>query len=309
MNKASTNMNTVKLAPLLLIFAEVAKQRSFTGAAKKLELSKSAISQQIKRLESELNMQLLARNTRGIALTQAGETLLARCELLSEQLANAVNDIQQVRAQPHGIFKISVPPFFERDIIVPAIRQLCLEFPRIEPELVITGRWQDLIEHKLDAAIFGGVLKDSNYKAQSIGKVSDMFCATPNYLLRHGSPDTVADLQQHKYIASRWQKGDLTLIDKQQGIEHTLSLSHFAHTNNLPTLVEMTLADMGIALLPEFIAKQEIRRGQLVHVLPNHHGRPWHFYFLHRYQDQKPAYVERFYVLVTHYFKLVMSGN
>lgn len=300
-------MNTVKLAPLLLIFAEVAKQRSFTGAAKKLALSKSAISQQIQRLESELGMQLLARNTRGIALTQFGETLLARCELLSEQLANVVNDIQQVKAQPSGIFKISVPPFFERNIIVPAIRQLSLEFPLIEPELVITGKWQDLIEHQLDAAIFGGTLKDSNYKAQSIGKVSDLFCATANYLQRHGTPVTLMDLQQHKYIASSWQKGQLTLIDRQKEVESTLTLQHFAQTNNLPTLVEMTLADMGIALIPEFISKQEIRRGHLVHLLPNYHGRPWHFYFLHRYQGNKPAYVERFYQLVKHFFMLVSS--
>ena len=300
-------MNTIKLAPLLLIFAEVAKQRSFTGAAKKLALSKSAVSQQIKRLENELNMQLLARNTRGVVLTQLGETLLLRSELLSEQLANAVSDIQKVKAQPSGRFKISVPPFFERNIIVPAIRQLCFEFPLIEPELVISSKWQDLIEHQLDVTIFGGTLKNSNYKAQSIGKVSDIFCATANYLQRHGTPETLTELQQHKYIASNWQKDQLTLIDKQQKLEQTLLLKHCAQTNNLPTLMEMTLADMGIALIPEFISKQAISHGNLVHLLPNYHSRPWSFYFLHRYQSNKPAYVERFYRFVKHYFVMVNS--
>lgn len=298
-------MNTVRLAPLLLIFAEVAKQQSFTGAAKKLALSKSAISQQIKKLENELGLQLLARNTRGVVLTQAGETLLSRSELLSEQLANALGDIQKAKDQPSGTFKVSVPPFFERNIIVPSLRQLCLEYPLIEPELIFTGKWQDLIEHQLDAAIFGGNLKDNNYKAQSIGKVSELFCATANYLQHYGTPSTLTELRQHKYIASSWQKGQLTLIDKQNKSEQSLLIEHFAHTNSLPTLVEMTLADMGIALIPEFISRQKIIHGHLVHLLPNYHGRPWHFYFLHRYQGNKPAYVERFYQLVRHYFAMM----
>lgn len=298
-------MNTIKLAPLLLIFAEVARQGSFTGASKKLGLSKSAISQQIKRLETELDLQLLARNTRGVVLTQVGETLLTRSELLSEQLANAVNDIQKVKDQPSGTFRISLPPFFERNIIVPALHQLCLEYPLIKPELVVTGRWQDLIEHQLDAAIFGGTLKDSNYKAQSIGKVRDLFCATANYLQRNGAPESLDELSEHKYLASHWQNNKLTLIDQRNRTDRVFSLEHYALTNNLSTLVEMTLSDMGIALLPEFVCQQELNRGDLVQLLPDYHGRPWHFYFLHRYQNNKPAYVERFYQLVKHYFSVV----
>ncbi|MGB0733564.1 MAG: LysR family transcriptional regulator [Pontibacterium sp.] len=296
-------MNIIKLAPLLLIYAEVAKQRSFTKAAKKLSLSKSAVSQQIKRLESELNMQLLARNTRGVVLTQIGETLLSRCELLSEQLANAVGDIQQVKAQPSGPFKISVPPFFERSIVVPALRQLCLEYPCITPELVITGKWQDLIEHQLDAAIFGGTLRDSNYKAQSIGKVRDVFCATANYLQYSGTPTSLEELNNQKYIASAWHQGTLKLVDKRDDAEHNIDITPTLSTNSLSTLVEMTQADMGLALIPEFISQPKIRKGHLVQVLPEYHGRPWHFYFLHRYQGNKPIYVERFYRLVCHYFR------
>lgn len=297
-------MNTIKLAPLLLIFAEVARQKSFTRAAKKLASSKSAVSQQIKRLEDALDMQLLARNTRGVVLTAQGETLFARSELLAEQLANAVSDIKQVKSQPSGKFKVSVPPFFERNIIVPALQQLCLEFPLIEPELVVTGRWQDLIENELDAAIFGGHLKDSNYKAQLVGKVKDVFCASANYIQRHGQPESLDDLLQHKYIGSAWQRGVLNLIDTDNNSEVELSLPHTALTNNLPTLTEMAVADMGIALLPEFVAKGEIRRGNLVPLLPNYHGRPWRFQFIHRYQSSKPVYVERFYQLVKNYFSV-----
>lgn len=292
----------------MLIFSEVARLRSFTGAAKKLELSKSAISQQIKRLENELGIQLLVRNTRGVVLTPPGETLLARSEMLNEQLSSALSDIQKIKAQPSGKFKISVPPFFERNIIVPALRQLCLEFPLIEPELVVTGKWQDLREHQLDAVIFGGTLKDSNYKAQSIGKVTDLFCASANYLQHNGKPKTLEDLPQHKYLASSWQKEQLTLINRQQRSEHVVSISHSSLTNSLSSLVDMTLADMGFALIPDFICQPEISRGKLVHILPNYHGLAWHFYFIHRY-DNKPAYVERFYQLIKNYFLILHNGG
>lgn len=300
-------MNTVKLAPLLLIFAEVARAKSFTGAAKKLELSKSAVSQQIKRLEDALDMQLLARNTRGVVLTAQGETLFARSELLAEQLANAVRDVEQAKLQPSGVFKVSVPPFFERNIVVPALHQLSFEFPLLEPELVVTGRWQDLIEHQLDAAIFGGNLKDSNYKAQLVGKVNDVFCASANYVQRHGMPQSLKELNQHKYIASHWQRDNINLVDNTDGSELRFFIAHSARTNNLPTLTEMTVAGMGISLLPEFVACGEIRRGNLVQLLPSYHGRPWRFQFIHRYQSAKPAYVERFYQLIKHYFAVENS--
>jgi DNA-binding transcriptional LysR family regulator len=295
-------MNTIKLTPLLLIFAEVAKQQSYTQAAKKLNLSKSAISQQIKRLEESLELQLLARNTRGVKLTPVGEILLARSELLTEQIANAVHDINLVKAQPSGAFKVSVPPFFERNIVIPALQQLCLEFPLIKPELVVTGKWQDLIEHNLDAAIFGGNLKDSNYKAQSIGKVRDVFCASPNYIHQAGIPENLAALQQNKFIATPWQQGTLKLFDGAKNEECDINLSHFAQTNSVSTLVDMALGHMGIALIPEFIAHQELRRGHLLRVLPKIYGKAWHFYYLHRYQGNKPAHVQRFYQLIRHYF-------
>lgn len=179
-------MNTIKLAPLLLIFVEVANKRSFTLAAKKLGLSKSAISQQIKRLEEATGQQLLVRNTRGVILTSVGESLLARSELLREQLSLALTELDCVKDQPAGSFRVSIPPLFDKNVLVPALRQLCIEFPLIKPEIIVTARWQDLIEHSLDAAIFGGNLKDCNYRALSIGKVTEIFCASPGYLKQYG---------------------------------------------------------------------------------------------------------------------------
>lgn len=303
-------LNTIKITPLLLIFVEVANQKSFTKASKKLGLSKSAVSQQIKRLEAEVKMQLLARNTRGVVLTSCGEALFKRCELLNSQIHHVMQDIQQVKVQPSGKFKVSVPPFFEQNIVTPALKQLLIEYPLIEPELVITGRWLDLIEHQLDVAIFGGDMRDSEYKAQSIGRINDVFAASPNYLKQNGQINSLHDLIKgsHRIIATPWHKGRLELLEHNKAIQQ--ELPHCLFTNSLVTLIDMVERDMGIALLPHSIIKQKVIAGQLtqafkhnlVQILPTIKGRDWHFYFIHRYQTNKPDHISRFYQLISFYF-------
>ncbi|MFS1457223.1 LysR family transcriptional regulator [Vibrio splendidus] len=302
MNRVFNNMNSVKLAPLLLIFVEVAQKRSFTAAAKKLGLSKSAISQQIKRLEEATGHQLLVRNTRGVVLTTIGEALLSRSELLSEQLSLTLTELDSAKEQPSGVFKVSIPPFFEKGIVIPAIRQLCLEFPKIQPEVVVAGGWQDLIEHSLDVAIFGGDLKDCNYRALSIGKVAEIFCASPRYIKRNGLLQDIDQLSAHCFIATPWQNRELQLFDNDQQKKQLFTVDHSAKTNSLSTALEMALCDMGIVLYPEFLAQQALMSEQLVRVLPEVQGRAWHFYFLHQYQKDKPIHVNRFYQLLCHYF-------
>lgn len=301
-------MNTIKLAPLLLIFVEVAKLRSFSAAAKQLGLSKSAVSQQIKRLEESTGQQLLVRNTRGVVLTAVGESLLKRSELLSEQLSLALTDLETVKEQPCGKFKVSVPPFLETDIVVPAISQLCTEFPMLEPEVMVTGRWQDLIQQNLDVAIFGGDLKDCNYRALSIGKTGEKFCASPHYLKQYGKLDSLGELSSHRYIATAWQHTELALSDTKQQNSQRFSVDNWAKTNTLTTLREMVVNHMGVALCPAFLVEADLSAERLVHVLPELQGRAWHFYFLHQYQGEKPVHISRFYQLICYHFNKVHLG-
>lgn len=306
-------MNTVKLAPLLLIFVEVAKRRSFSAAARQLGLSKSAVSQQIKRLEDATGQQLLVRNTRGVVITTVGEALLARSERLSEQMSLALTELESVKEQPSGKFKVSVPPFFENNIVIPAISQLCLEFPLIQPEIVITGRWQDLIQENLDVAIFGGNLKECNYRALSIGKTAERFCASPRYLQdhlqEHGPLVCIEDLSSHKFIATPWQNTELDLFDTTQNSQRLYNIEHSAKTNTLATVREMVLNHMGIALCPEFLVQADLRAERLIPVLPTVTGRAWHFYFIHQYMGEKPIHIRRFYQLICHHYNKVHLGS
>mgnify|MGYP002700193782 CR=1 FL=1 len=296
-------MNNIKRLPALLIFAEVAKQQSFTLAAKQMGMSKSAISQQLKRLEDDIGQQLLSRHTRGMSLTAAGEKLLGRCELLRDQVELVIEELDSSKETPTGTFALTIPHACEKDVVVPALGQLCKEFPLIQPQIHVTDDAQDLIQHNLDVAIYGGELRDSNYRALPLGSASEIFCATPTYVQKHGLPSQPHQLQDHSFIATSWQKPPLALYSNYDLAEKiSLDVNFFANTNTLPCALEMALHHMGIVLLPEFTVQSAFASGQLVRVLPEHQGRQWPFYMVHRFQGEKPIHITRFYQLVKHYF-------
>lgn len=296
-------MNNIKTLPSLLTFAEVAKQQSFTLAAKQLGMSKSAVSQQVKRLEAQIGQQLLSRHTRGMSLTSAGEKLLGRCELLQDQVNLAFAEIDSGKESPSGVFAITIPHSLEREVVIPALSQLCIEFPDIEPKLLVSDKLQDLIKNKLDVALSFGELKDSHYRALPVGSVSEIICASSVYVQKHDSIKTIEDLQRHRWIAAPWQKQSLAIYENNAMADKIdINVNFVATTNTLPTAVEMVLNDMGMALLPEFVLQSELAAGRIIRVLPAYQGRRWPFYMVHRFQAEKPIHVTRFYQLVKHFF-------
>ncbi len=299
-------MNNIKILPSLLIFAEVANKQSFTQAAKQFDMSKSAVSQQIKRLEQHLGQQLLSRHTRGLSLTAAGEKLLTRCELLRDQVDLAFDELNHTKQSPSGTFAITIPHSCERDIVIPALNQLCIEFPKIEPKVIVTDEARDLIQDNLDVAIYAGELRDSNYRALPIGTASEVFCAAPTYAQKHGDIHKPDDLLKHRIVAAPWQTRSLAVYkDNALSVNTPIDIKYFAQTNTLPSALEMVLQGMGISLLPEFTIQTAITNGALVRVLPRYQGRQWPFYMVHRFHGEKPIHVTRFYQLVKHFFAKV----
>ena len=162
---------------------------------------------------------------------------------------------------------------------------------------------KDLIQNNLDVAIYGGELKDSNYRALPIGTASEIFCATPAYVQKHGRLTKTDDLHKHHIIATSWQKGPMAVYKNNALTEKiSVSLNYFAKTNTLPTALEMVLHDMGVALLPEFVIQSEFASGRLVRVLPEYQGWQWPFCMVHRFHGEKPIHITRFYQLVKHFF-------
>ena len=206
-------MNNLKVLPSLLIFARVAKEQSFTQAAVQLSMSKSAVSQQVKRLEEHLGQQLLSRHTRGMSLTAAGRALLDSCELLEDQVGLVLQAVDSSKSAPSGEFAITTPHSCEKAVVIPALHQLCNEFPAIEPRVLVVDKKQDLIKNKLDVAISFGDLKDSQYRALPITTVSEVICTSHIYMRKSGPLNSLEDLVKQRWVPAPWQKSGIAVFD------------------------------------------------------------------------------------------------
>ena len=295
-------MNNVKLLPSLLIFAEVAKRGSFTKAAYHLSMSKSAISQHISRLEEQMGAQLLSRNTRGMSLTTNGAKLLLRSESLKDQVDLAFQELASAEEVPSGVFAITSPHVLQKSVVTPALRQLCIEFPQIEPRVVVTDEALDLINENLDVAIFAGDLPDSNYRALPIGTMTEKFFASAEYVQKSGMLEKLDDISLHHWLLTDWQHKSQTFHDHKKQIDEIKELLPYVRSNSLSCIVEMARQSMGIALLSSIAVESYAKGGQLTQVLKNYHGRKWPFYFVHPFRVEKPIHITRFYQLTKHFF-------
>ena len=295
-------MDNLKQLSRLMVFAEVVKQASFTGAAKQLGISKSAVSQQIKSLEADMDIRILNRTTRGVSTTALGEKLLSRCQVLKDQVDLVFKDIANAEENPKGRFAITLPHALECNVVMPAIEQLCLEYPGIEPEFLVTDHSLDLVDNNLDVAIHAGELPDSSYRALPIGTITEIFCASPLYLSKNMMPIKLTDLAQLKWIATSWQKQKMPVYDITTKDKTLIELYQFSKVNTFPSALAMALRHLGIVLLPDNVAKPLIKSGELVHIMPQFTGPLWPLHTVHAYQREKPIHLTRFHQLVCNYF-------
>lgn len=302
-------MDNIKLVPSLIVFAEVAQRKSFTHAAKALGMSKSAVSQHVSRLEDQMGLQLLSRNTRGMSLTANGLKLCTRSEMLKDQVDLAFQELASAEEMPSGTFSITYPYLIERNVITPALRQLCLEFPDIEPRLVMTDDAIDIISDKLDVAIFAGNLPDSNYRALPVGSITEIFFASPGYLQKFGTPESPKDLAQHRWVSTQWQNPVQTIQSCDGKSSTEIRLHPYARSNSMSSIVEMATQDMGFVLLSAIASEPLVQTGQLVRILEGLRGKQWPFHFVHPFQGEKPIHVTRFHQLVRHFFEKANMGE
>lgn len=295
-------MNNMKNLSRLMVFAVVARRSSFTKAAEELEITKSAVSQQIKALELDMGARLLNRTTRGVAATALGEKLLQRCQLLHDQLDMVFTEVIEAGVAPKGRFAVTFPHALASNVTLPAIEQLCQEYPGLEPELIATDNVLDLVANGLDVAIHAGELPDSSYRALPVGQMVEVFCASPLYLHKNGTPKTASELVEHRWIAASWQQRNMAVLHATTADKNNVNLRRFAQVNTLPCAIELALRSMGVVLIPDIVAKPLLRSGELVHVLQQFTGPHWPVHVVHAYQSDKPIHVTRFYQLVGRYF-------
>jgi DNA-binding transcriptional LysR family regulator len=259
------------------IFTRVAELSSFTQAAEALSLPKASASTAVQQLECLLGARLLHRTTRRVQLTQDGQAFYERCKDLLAEMDELQTMFQQPGAQAlRGRVRLDMSTGVARNAVIPRLPELLQANPLLEVELSSTERRVDLIREGFDCVLRGGPVSDPGLIARPLGQLRMVNCASPAYLLAHGTPTTLADLASHQLVHYVG-----TLGAKSGGFEYMngekdgkLAMAGAVTVNNAEAYTAACLAGLGIIQVPAIGVQDLIAQGRLVQVLPEHVARP-----------------------------------
>ena len=246
----------------LRTFVDVADAGGVSSAARRLGVSKSIVSRRLFRLEAELGIQLLARTTRGAALTEAGITFCEHAARVCAEI-DAARETILPAGELRGRLRIAAPLSLGPTHLAPVFAEMARRHPLLHLHASYSDRFVDIIGEGFDCAIRVGYLNDSNLIARRVGPVHGKLVASPDYIREHGAPETPDELLTHQALmqgTETWQflDGDKTISIHPQG--------RFKADNGT-ALAAAAVAGLGIAWLPDPPIKGHLDSGNLVPVM------------------------------------------
>src|SRR3954453_9218386 len=254
----------------LLVFLEVANERSFTKAAAKLGLSQSALSQTVRGLESRLGLRLLTRTTRSVSPTEAGERLLRGAGPRLEEIDAELTALTELRDKPSGTIRITAHDHAVRAVLWPALEKLLPDYPEIRAEIVIDYGLTDIVAERYDAGVRSGEMVAKDMIAVRIGPdMRSAVVGAPSYFAKRPKPKTPQDLTAHSCINLRLPTlGRLYAWEFEKG-KHDLRVRVDGQLvfNGTAPMLDAALAGAGLAYVPEDAVQAHLADGRLIRVL------------------------------------------
>ena len=253
----------------LEIFHVVAKLGSFTKAAESLGHSKAHVSRRVSALENDLKVKLLHRTTRTLHLTEAGQLCYNLAGTVSDTVKHQLEQLDSLRQHPQGQLKISVPPAFGEYVLAPLLPAFMQAYPDILLDIYHHTHLVDVIGEGFDIVLRRAILPDSNLIAQKLCEPKQLLVATPQCLKQHGPLESPATLQHYPCLSYEGQpQNHWRMMDHRLCQEVATPIKTVLRANTINTILSLTLAHQGAALLPDFIVKPYIKSGELIHCLP-----------------------------------------
>lgn len=253
----------------MAVFAAVVEAKSFSAAARRLGVSKSAVSKQVARLEQRLGARLLNRTTRRLALTEAGMAFYEHCARILAEAGEAELAVTRLHGRPRGTIRINAPMTFGLMHIAPAVSDFLAENPELRVDMVLDDRFVDLIDEGFDVAVRIGALADSSLVARRLAPVRTVVCGAPDYFRRRGEPALPADLADHNCLLYAYESTAEWRFEGPDGALAVRVRGDF-RANNGDALRAVALAGHGITLIPTFIVGEDLASGRLRTVLDDY---------------------------------------
>ena len=262
-DRAQPNLD---LLACIVAFAAVAESGSFTAAARRLNTTRSAVGKQVQRLETAWGVRLLNRNTRSVTLTEPGRMALEAASNVGRMAAQAREAATSLNETPRGRLRMTASVACGHALVVPSLSEFASRHPDVSVELVLTDRFLDLVEEGFDLAIRITTTPPDNMVARRLGSIATLICASP-HLRGVGAVRTPSDLEllpalrDARGSAGGWllRRGDERVCVHPRG---TISV------NSSEARLELALQALGISLLPSYVCRDAVHRGELIALLP-----------------------------------------
>jgi DNA-binding transcriptional LysR family regulator len=250
------------------IFAEVARLRSFSAAARKLGLTRAMASKQVLLLEERLQARLLHRSTREVSLTDVGQAYLEPCMAAVAQAKEAARVAAHAGMELAGPLRIQAPSSFGSSWLAGAVARFAAPHPQLAPLLYVDDALLDPIEHGFDLTIRVGGIPDSRaLSLRPLAPCHGVLCASPAYLAKMGRPSAPEDLQKHRCLHFSHLTDGAAWHFERAGEQRTVRIDPAFTANNGLVLHQAALQGLGIVYSTTFLAWQALLDGSLVRVL------------------------------------------
>jgi LysR family transcriptional regulator for bpeEF and oprC len=249
------------------MFVRVIEKGSFSGVAKERGIGQPAVSKQISALENELGTELLHRSSRSIAMTEAGRDFYESALHILGDFENATSRIGRGQSSPKGLIRVTVPPTFARLHMVSKLPAFFASYPDMAIEMAASESPTTIIEDGFDLAIHSGDLPDSTLIARRFAQTMTILVATPQYLTRHGAPESPDDLNRFQSVVfvERGSVKPWTFGSGQDG-KRVVPTGVF-RTSDIEQMRMGVLEHLGIAQAPAWLFAAELREGTVIRLL------------------------------------------
>ncbi|MBK0034116.1 HTH-type transcriptional activator AaeR [Erwinia sp. S43] len=274
------------------VFAKVVELGSFTAAAQQLQLSVSAVSQIVARLEDELQVKLLNRSTRSIGLTEAGKIYFQGCRRMLSEVQQVHEQLWAFNNTPIGTLRIGSSSTMSQNLLAPMTVEMLKEYPGLTINLVTGIPAPDLIADGLDLVLRVGALQDSGLFSKRLGSMPMVVCAAKSYLAQHGTPENPEDISNFSWLEYSVRTDNDFELTSPEGKSVRLSPQGRFATNDAQTLIRWLKAGTGIAYVPLMWVIEEINAGEVEILFTHYHSMPRPVYALYTQKDKLPLKVQ-----------------
>jgi LysR family transcriptional regulator, regulator for bpeEF and oprC len=245
------------------VFAAIAESKSITAAARIMGYEKTRVSRILTEFESDLDTELVFRTTRALRLTKAGELFYIQCKKMLADLEDATDQLGHRGGEVSGHIRLTAAHGVATALLPQTIKEFNARYPQVTFEIILTQQSLNLVKEGIDLAFRVGALESSSYKSRKIADCQFAFAATPQFLKSRPPLNVLKDLNSVPTITlPNYDK--TSLIFSKPGEDTRLKLTSAIVTNSPTVIMDLTLMDLGVGFLPEFICRDYFKTGQLI---------------------------------------------